>query len=158
MPQSPKLDSYDLAILRTLQRDGRMTKVALAEAVNLSPSPAWARLQKLEKAGYITGYRALVDIRRIVPVTEVMVELTLSGHRAKDFRHFEETMSAHPAVLGCWALGGGVDYLLRLSVADIDAYQRLMDTWLEADLGIERYFGYVVTKTVKDEPARVPDR
>lgn len=55
----PKLDSFDLAILRTLQENGRMTNVALAEAVHLSPSPCLERLKKLEKAGYIAGYRAM---------------------------------------------------------------------------------------------------
>ena len=79
MARGPKLDSYDFAILRALQLNGRMTKVALAEAVNLSPSPCWERLKKLESAGLITGYRAMVDIRKIAPVTEVLVEITLSA-------------------------------------------------------------------------------
>lgn len=156
MAERVKLDSYDLAILRQLQANGRMTKVALAEAVNLSPSPCWERLKKLERAGLITGYRALVDVRRIAPLTEVLVEVTLSGHTAEDFRRFEAAMEARDEVLGCWALGGGVDYILRLGVADVDGYQRLMDALLEADLGIARYFGYIVTKTVKDVPPRVP--
>jgi Lrp/AsnC family transcriptional regulator of ectoine degradation len=152
MSTSPKLDSHDFAILRALQENGRMTKVALAEAVNLSPSPCWERLKKLETAGYITGYRALVDIRRIAPVTEVMVELTLQGHRAEDFRRFEGLVAVRPEVQACWAVGGGVDYLLRLVVADVDAYQRFMDDLLDGGAGIDRYFGYFVTKTVKDAP------
>ena len=81
MATTPRLDSYDIAILKELQRNGRMTKVALAEAVNLSPSPCWERLKKLEGAGFITGYRAQVDIRKIAPVTEVLVEVILDGHR-----------------------------------------------------------------------------
>jgi len=155
--RGPRLDSYDFAILRALQANGRITKVALAEAVGLSPSPCWERLKKLETAGLITGYRATVDIRRIAPVTEVLVELTLSGHRAEDFRRFEAIAKARPEVQACWALGGGVDYLLRLVVRDVDAYQRFMDELLEAGAGIGRYFGYIVTKTVKNTPEPLPD-
>ncbi|MBR9651441.1 Lrp/AsnC family transcriptional regulator [Thalassovita aquimarina] len=157
MARSPKLDSYDFAILRALQDNGRMTKVALAEAVNLSPSPCWERLKKLEKSGLITGYRAMVDIRRIAPVTEVLVEITLSGHKAEDFRRFEAEVQARTEVQACWALGGGVDYLLRLVVSDVDAYQRFMDDLLDGSAGIERYFGYIVTKTVKNTADPIPE-
>ena len=156
MATTPRLDSYDIAILKELQRNGRMTKVALAEAVNLSPSPCWERLKKLESAGFITGYRAQVDIRKIAPVTEVLVEVILDGHRAADFRTFEEAMKAEPCVQGCWALGGGVDYILHLSVSDVDAYQRFMDVLLDSDIGIGRYFGYIVTRTVKADAPPIP--
>lgn len=157
MGREAKIDSYDIAILRTLQENGRMTKVALAEAVNLSPSPCWERLKKLERAGLITGYRAMVDIRKIAPVTEVMVEITLSNHKAEDFRRFEAVVKTRPEVQGCWALGGGVDYILRLVLRDVDTYQRFMDELLDGDAGIERYFGYVVTKTVKNTADPIPD-
>jgi Lrp/AsnC family transcriptional regulator of ectoine degradation len=158
MKSVPKLDSYDLAILRELQANGRITKVALAEAVNLSPSPCWERLKRLETAGLITGYHAIVDIRKIVPVTELMVQVTLQGHTSADFQRFEAAMDARSEVQACWALGGGIDYILRLVVADIDAYQRLMDQLLDEDIGIEKYFGYVVTKTVKQNPDPIPDQ
>ncbi len=157
MPRLPKIDSYDIAILQALQENGRMTKVALAEAVNLSPSPCWERLKKLEGAGYITGYRAMVDIRKIAPVTEVLVEINLEGHRSQDFRKFETAVENHIEVQSCWALGGGVDYILRLAVSDVDAYQRLMDTLLDSNIGIGKYFGYTVTKTVKDSPQNIPE-
>jgi Lrp/AsnC family transcriptional regulator, regulator of ectoine-degradation genes len=156
MTAQPKLDSYDLAILRLLQTDGRMTKRALAEAVNLSPSPCWERLRRLEEAGYIAGYRADVQIRKLAPVTEVLVQVTLSGHRAEDFRRFETAVRAEPAICDCWAIGGGVDYMLRLVVRDVDAYQALMDHLLEREIGIDRYFGYIVTKPVKSEAPPLP--
>ncbi len=157
MARGARLDSYDIAILRALQANGRITKVALAEAVHLSPSPCWERLKKLEDAGLITGYRALVDIRKIAPVTEVMVVVTLSSHKAEEFRRFEDEVRACNEVQGCWALGGGIDYILRLVVTDVDAYQRFMDELLDSGADIERYFGYVVTKTVKDAPEPFPD-
>lgn len=145
----PKLDSYDLAILRTLQADGRITKVALAKAVNLSPSPCWERLRRLEASGYITGYHAEVELRKLGPVTEVLVEVTLANHQAEDFKRFESKIQDVPEVVECSATGGGIDYVLKVVVRDVDAYQRLMDRLLEAGIGIDRYFGYVVTKPVK---------
>jgi Lrp/AsnC family transcriptional regulator, regulator of ectoine-degradation genes len=154
MSKAVQLDNFDLAILRTLQENGRMTKVALAEAVHLSPSPCLERLKKLEKAGYITGYRASVDLRRLTPVTEVYVEITLTSHQAADFRRFEQAVMDIPEITECAATGGGIDYLLKLVVRDVDAYQRLMDRLLEAGIGIDRYFGYIVTKPVK---SRAPD-
>ncbi|MEP2028194.1 MAG: Lrp/AsnC family transcriptional regulator [Paracoccaceae bacterium] len=157
MSASLRLDSFDFAILRALQHDGRITKVALAEAVNLSPSPCWERLKKLEKAGLIMGYRAQVDIRKVAPVTEVLVELTLENHKASDFRKFEKQIAEHAQVQSCWALGGGVDYMLQLVVADVDAYQRFMDGLLDAGLGIGRYFGYIVTKRIKNDPVPLID-
>lgn len=145
----PKLDSYDLAILRTLQANGRITKVALARAVNLSPSPCWERLRRLEAGGYIVGYHASVDLRKLASVTEVLVEVTLASHQAEDFRRFESEIQDIPEIVECSATGGGIDYVMKLVVRDVDAYQRLMDRMLEAGIGIDRYFGYVVTKPVK---------
>ena len=144
-----KLDGYDLAILRTLQTNGRITKTALADAVNLSPSPCWERLRRLEEAGYITGYSAEVDLRLLGPVTEVLVEVTLANHQSSDFQRFERHIQDVVEVVDCVATGGGIDYVLRLVVRDVDAYQRLMDSLLDAALGIDRYFGYIVTKRVK---------
>lgn len=145
-----KLDSYDIKILETLQRDGRITKKKLAETVNLSPSPCWERLRRLEKAGLIAGYHARLDLKKIAQATEVLVEITLARHQAEDFRRFEDGIQSVPEIAECWATGGGIDYVVRLVVADVDAYQRLMDRLLEGDFGIDRYFGYIVTKSVKE--------
>ncbi|WP_323785675.1 Lrp/AsnC family transcriptional regulator [Thalassovita sp.] len=156
MSKAVKIDRYDIAILRELQINGRITKTKLAERVNLSPSPCWERLKKLEDAGLITGYRAMVDIRAIAPVTEVLVEITLVGHKSDDFRLFETAIRDAPQVQACWATGGGIDYIMRVVVSDVDAYQRLMDDLLDRNVGIERYFGYIVTKSVKNVPDPLP--
>ena len=144
-----KLDSYDLNILLTLQREGRMTKLKLAEAINLSPSACWERLLRLEQNGVIRGYHAEIDLDRLVKTVTVLVELTLKYHRAYDFNRFEQAVRAQPEVVECFATGGGIDYLLKIVTCDIESYQRLMDRWLADDIGIERYFTYIVTKTVK---------
>ncbi len=153
---SVRLDRYDIGILKELQSNGRMTKLALARAINLSPSPCWERLKRLEDAGLITGYRAQVDIRKIAHVTEVLVEVTLSGHKAEDFRRFESAIRNAAEITDCWAVGGGADYMMRLVVSDVDAYQRLMDTLLDTEIGIERYVGHIVTKPIKSAPDPLP--
>ncbi|MEQ8603372.1 MAG: Lrp/AsnC family transcriptional regulator [Marivibrio sp.] len=147
--RAPKLDSIDLKILAALQRDGRMTKLALADAVGLSPSPAHERVKRLESAGYIKGYRALIDVDRLVATSLVFTEVTLGRHAAVDFDRFEGAMLARPQILSCYAIGGGVDYILMIAVPSIAGYQALVDELLGADLGIEKYFTYIVTKPVK---------
>lgn len=149
---SIKLDAVDLRILSEIQREGRITKLALAERVGLSPTPAWMRLKRLEDAGVISGYHARVSLRLIAPVTTVFVEVTLGAHRQADFDRFESAVRDIPEIVSCWSVGGGVDYLMRVVARDIDAYQRLIDDLLARQIGIDRYFTYIVTKTVKEEP------
>ena len=150
---SHKLDTIDLKILTAIQHEGRITKLALAERVGLSPTPCWTRLKRLENAGIISGYHARVALRAITPFALVLMEVTLGGHRQADFDRFERAVRDLPEVVACWSVGGGVDYLLKVLTRDIDAYQRLVDALLERDIGIDRYFTYIVTKTVKDDPA-----
>ena len=148
-----KLDAIDLRILEAIQADGRITKLALAEKAGLSPTPCWMRLRKLEKAGIVTGYHARVALRRVAPVASVMMEVTLGNHRQADFDRFERAIRDIPEIVACWSVGGGVDYVLKVVARDIDAYQRLVDGLLEREIGIDRYFTYIVTKTVKEETA-----
>jgi len=144
-----KLDRYDLKILRILAEDGRITKSALAEAINLSVAPAWERVRKLENAGLISGYRAQIDWGALFRSQQVLVEVTLARHTAQDMRRFEERLAQAPEVAFCYATGGGIDYLAMIRARDIDHYQRFIDALLLEDLGIERYFTYIVTKTVR---------
>nr|WP_264477726.1 Lrp/AsnC family transcriptional regulator [Halomonas malpeensis] len=144
-----KLDRFDLKILEILSRDGRITKSRLAEAINLSISPCWERVKRLEKAGVIQGYSARIDAQALVPRTPVWVQIELKAHNAESFARFESLVMQTPEVTECVAVGGGVDYLVKFEARSIDGYQRLMDRWLVSDVGIERYFTYIVTKTVK---------
>ena len=139
-----KLDRFDLKILDILSRDGRITKSKLAEAINLSVSPCWERVKRLEKAGIIEGYTARINADVLVPRNPVWVQIELKQHNAESFTRFEVTE--------CVAVGGGIDYLVKFEARTIDSYQRLMDKWLVSEAGIERYFTYIVTKTVKREP------
>ncbi|BCH03635.1 Lrp/AsnC family transcriptional regulator [Mesorhizobium loti] len=148
-----KLDAIDLKILDAIQRDGRITKLALAEQVGLSPTPCWMRLRKLEKAGIVSGYHARIAMRVVAPVATVLMEVTLASHRQADFDRFERVIRDIPEIVACWSVGGGVDYVLKVMARDIDAYQRLVDGLLDREIGIDRYFTYIVTKTVKEEIA-----
>lgn len=148
---SARLDPIDLRILDAIQRDGRITKLALAQKVGLSPTPCWMRLRKLEKAGIVSGYHARVAIRALAPIATVLMEVTLASHRQADFERFERAIRDIPQIVACWSVGGGVDYVLKVMARDIDAYQRLVDGLLEREIGIDRYFTYIVTKTVKEE-------
>lgn len=146
-----KLDAIDLRILDAVQRDGRITKLKLAELAGLSPTPCWLRLRKLEQAGIIAGYHARLAPRRVAPIASVIMEVALANHRQADFDRFERAMLERPEVQACWSVGGGVDYFLKIMTRDIDAYQRMVDQMLAEDIGIDRYFTYIVTRTVKDD-------
>ena len=146
------LDERDLAILKVLSREGRIAKADLARRINLSPTPCWNRLKRLEKAGVITCYRATISLRKLGPNITVFVLAELDGHRAEQFQRFERAIATQDEVQSCWAIGGGFDYLMQVVVHDLDAYQRLMEALLEAQIGLSRYYSYVVTKPVKDAP------
>ena len=145
-----RLDARDLDILRALATNGRMTNAQLAEVVGLSASPCWERVRKLQEAGVIEGVHARIDLRKIGPHVSVFVTVELSDHTADAFRAFETAMARYDQITGCWALGGGYDYLLHIVASDIEGYQALLDEMLDAGIGLARYFTYVVTKTVKD--------
>ncbi len=144
-----RLDRYDVKILQILHKNGRITKSHLAQAINLSVSPCWERVKKLEEAGIIEGYGAKVNTDILFKHTSVLVEMTLKEHSAQSFRRFEKMIHHTSEVTDCYATGGGIDYILKVQTEDIDQYQRLMEAWLDSDLGIERYFTYIVTKTIK---------
>lgn len=144
-----KLDRTDLQILMALEKEGRITKASLAEQVNLSATPVWERLKRLEKAGLIEGYGARFNLSKLGPHVEVFVAAELLDHTAASFRHFEKAVQRYEEIVACWALGGGFDYLLDIITRDIDSYQRLLDAMLDAEIGLNRYFSYIVTKPVK---------
>lgn len=148
-----RLDSRDLEILRVLSREGRITKAGLAERINLSASPAWERLRRLEKAGIIEGYGARISLRSLGSYVTIFVMVELEGHTAAQMNTFERAVQPIEEVTACWALGGGFDYLMQVTTRDIDSYQRLIDGLLEARVGLARYFTHIVTKPIKQSDA-----
>lgn len=150
-----KLDERDLKILAILQREGRITKAALAERVNLSPTPCWERLKRLEMAGVIEGYGARLSSALSEGLTYFFMEAELASHEAKAFKRFEQAVQNFTEIQECWAVGGGVDYILKIASPNVEAYQRFVDKFLDAQIGVKRYFTYVVTKRIKNEKEQV---
>lgn len=144
----PKLDRIDLRILTHLQKNARITNVELADAVGLSASPCLVRVKRLEKAGYITGYGAEIALRKLGDTTSIFTEVTLADHRMQDFSRFESAIRNVDEVLECHLVSGGYDYMLRFLTRSIQHYQEIIEALLARDIGIEKYFSYVVIKSV----------
>lgn len=147
MGMGPKLDRIDLKILAKLQQSGRITNVELADAVGLSPSPCLTRVKRLETAGFITGYGAQLNLRKLGEFLTVFTEVTLTEHRQGDFSRFETRISKLDEILECHLVSGGYDYLLKFVARGVAHYQSIIESMLEGDYGIEKYFSYVVIKS-----------
>jgi len=143
------LDAADIRILAAIQTHGQLSKTKLAEIVNLSPTPCWARLDRLKAAGFIRGYHADIALERIADFTQVVVTVALRQHRKSDFDRFEAYIGELDEITECIATGGGMDYVMKVVVPGLPAFQSLMDSLLSADLGIDRYMTYIATRQVK---------
>lgn len=143
------LDATDIRILSAVQKHGQLSKTRLAEIVNLSPTPCWARLGRLKAAGFIRGYHANIALERIADFTRVIVTVSLTHHRRTDFDRFESYIVHVDEITDCVATGGGMDYVLTIYVRNLAAFETMMAALLDADLGIDRYVTYFTTRTVK---------
>lgn len=147
MSSSTKLDRIDLKILAELQSHGRITNVDLAELVGLSPSPCLTRVKRLEAAGFITGYGARLELKKLGDVLTVFTQVTLSDHRSEDFARFEAAVRGVSEIIECHLVSGGHDYLLKFMTNGVQHYQAVIEKLLERNVGIEKYFSYIVIKT-----------
>jgi len=147
MSEPVKLDRIDINILAHLQRNGRITNVELAEAVALSPSPCLIRVKRLEKAGYIVGYNAHIDIAKLGETVTVFTQITLTDHHLEDFARFEAGIAKVDEVIECHLISGGYDYLLKFMTRGIAHYQSIVEGILESNIGITKYFSYIVIKS-----------
>ncbi|MDA7430563.1 Lrp/AsnC family transcriptional regulator [Primorskyibacter aestuariivivens] len=147
--KTTRLDAADIRILAALQKHGALSKSKLAEMVNLSPTPCWARLDRLRAAGFIRGYHADLALERIAEVTQVIVTVSLTHHRKADFDRFEAEILSHDEITFCVATGGGMDYVMHVFTPGLAAFQTLMEELLAADIGIDRYMTYIATRRIK---------
>ena len=134
---------------------------ALAQRVNLSVAPCHRRLRELEQAGVIRGYRAVIDPATIGLGFEVLVQVTMDREDAATIEKFERSLAKVPAVRHAERLFGDPDYLLRVSTADIAAFQSLRDEKLATLPGVQRLTSTIVMKRVVDErpfPVSPPSR
>ena len=144
-----RLDATDVRNLSAVQKHGPLSKTKLAELVNLSPTPCWARLDRLKKAGLIRGYRAEIALDAVADVSQVIVTVSLRSHRKSDFEKFEDRISVLSDVTECVATGGGMDYVMKVVTPNLESFQNLMDRLLSEELGIDRYMTYIVTRVIK---------
>jgi DNA-binding Lrp family transcriptional regulator len=121
------LDSIDHRILRELQDEGRITNVELARRVGISAPPCLRRTRSLEQAGYIKGYRALLDEKLLGYEVTVFAMVHLSSQADPDLKAFEDFVRAQPLVRECWMLSGEIDFILKCVAPDLKTLQALVN-------------------------------
>ncbi len=141
------LDRTDLAILRTLQRNAKLTTKELAEAVHLTPTPVFERLKRLERQGVIKKYVAVLDAQKLDRAFIVFCSVKLSRMNHDIALDFAQRISQIPEVTECYNISGDFDYLLKINVRDMAAYQRIL---LEK-LGTIESLGSLKSSFVMDE-------
>ena len=122
-----QLDRYDSQILHLLQQDGRISNQDLADRIGLSPSPCLRRVRTLEESGIITGYRALLDAKKLGLSLMALIHISMDQHTPERFANFEAAVAEIDEVLECLLITGqDADYQLKVVVQDMDAYQELL--------------------------------
>ena len=121
-----ELDIYDMKILRAVAKDGRVSWRSLADDIGLSLTPTLRRVRRLEDEGYIEGYSAHLDEKRLVGAMSAFVSVTLERQVEEILLHFEEKVSVMPEVMSCFLMSGGADYNLRVVVRDLDQFQQIL--------------------------------
>ncbi|KFN42740.1 Lrp/AsnC family transcriptional regulator [Arenimonas metalli] len=150
---SPGLDRTDLALLAILQREGRISNAELAERVSLSASACLRRVQRLEQAGVLAGYSAVLDPARVGLGLQAFVRVQLSRHDAEAIAGFTQRVNDWDEVIACHALTGDMDYLLHVAVQDLEHFSRfLLDHLLNAT-GVADVNSSFVLRTVKQARA-----
>jgi DNA-binding Lrp family transcriptional regulator len=146
-----ELDRADLTLLEMLQRDGRTTIQALSEAIHLSARATLNRVRKLEGAGLIEGYRALINRAVIGEQISVFAEIALKDQRQAAVQRFEKRMATAPEVVACYVISGRYDYLVRIACPHLAHYHKLISGWLDdATLGVEKIVTNIELQTIKE--------
>lgn len=116
------LDEQDCHILNALQSDGRQSITSLAEQLNLSETPCWRRVRRLESSGHILGYQARLDRRKLGYGVLAFAQISFGDHAGDAPERFEREIAAIPEILSCHNVSGECDYLLQIVASDLDAY------------------------------------
>ena len=120
------LDDIDFKILQEIQADGRITNVELARRVGISPPPCLRRVRALEEAGYILGYRGLLDSHKLGFDVTMFAFVHLASQAEGDLREFEGFVRNEPFVRECWILSGDIDFILKCVAPDMNAFQEFV--------------------------------
>lgn len=138
MPTKSQFDEIDIEILRLLQGDGRMTNVDLAKRIGLSPPSALQRVRNLEQRGFISGYVALLNPNRLGKSITVFVLVSLALHQEQPIERFRKNIQEIPEVVECYHVSGEFDFLLKVLVPDIPAYEMLIREQISKIQGIQQ--------------------
>jgi Lrp/AsnC family leucine-responsive transcriptional regulator len=147
--RNERLDAIDRKILAVLQEDGRISLSDLAARVALSPSPCLRRIRRLERDGVIARYVAVVDQAKVGLPVSVFVSIKLDSQRVEALERFKKAIGKWPEVLECYLMTGPRDYLLRIVVADLAAYEQFLKqklTRIDGVSSIESSFALEQTK------------
>ena len=120
--RSRELDKIDRKILRILQAEGRISFTELGERVGLSTTPCWRRINRLQEAGIVRARVALLDRKAVNAGVTVFVAVRTSQHNAQWLARFAKAVASFPEVMDCYRMSGEIDYLIRLALPDIEAY------------------------------------
>lgn len=149
-----ELDRYDRRILEELQRDGRISNQELADHIGLSPSPCLRRVRALEESGFIIGYRAMLDARKLGLPLMALIHISMDRHTPERFANFEAKVAALPAVLECLLVTGqDADYQLKVIVEDMEAFQALLLEEITRIEGVSGVHSSFVLRRVIDKTA-----
>ena len=144
----PALDRIDVKILAVLQRNGRITNQELAGKVGLSPRACLERVRRLEAAGIVAGYQAVVELARLARPVNVFAEIILEKHASSS--RLEKRLAAIDEVVECWEVSGTIDYLARFVCADLADYEALTSQLIgDANLGVARIVSHVALRAVR---------
>ncbi|PKP74605.1 MAG: AsnC family transcriptional regulator [Alphaproteobacteria bacterium HGW-Alphaproteobacteria-6] len=146
-------DATDLRILAALQKEGRITNAELSDRVHLSPSACHRRVQRLEAEGFIAGYVALLDARRLGRPTTVFVEITLAGQADELLDAFERAVGRVPDILECHLMAGTADYLLKIVARDTEDFARIHRQHLARLPGVAQMHSSFALRTVRQTTA-----
>lgn len=144
-----ELDPVDKRLLALLQEDGRMTNVALARRVHLSPAACHDRVRRLQRAGYIRKFAALLDPGKLDRALLIFVEVVLDRTTTDVFEAFAAAVRERPEILECHMVAGGFDYLIKARVKDMAAYRSFLGDTLVAMPGVRETHTYAVMEEVK---------
>jgi DNA-binding Lrp family transcriptional regulator len=150
-----ELDRHDVILLSELQRDSRQTVQQLAAAAGLSGTPCWKRVKEMESNGVIRGYTAIVDREKVGLALCVLAEVNLTRHNEDDVQRFQKQVLAVPQIVSCYATTGQADYVVKVLVKDIKAYESFLHDVLFKLPGVTHVRSSVVLKEVKAE-TRLP--
>jgi Lrp/AsnC family leucine-responsive transcriptional regulator len=143
------LDEIDRNILRQLQKDAAIPNITLARRVGLSPSPCLRRVQQLEEAGVVRNRVTLLDPTTVGLGMNVFIQVELEKQTERTLRTFEKAVMDSPQVMECYLMTGEADYLLRVALADMEAFERFVVGFLTRIPGVARVRSSFTMKQVK---------